>query len=122
MGRGRDRYQLRCRVQPGLAQRADHVGKARRIDRAHVQPHRARPGHLQLGLYRPRDLVPRTELIHEALAFGVEQSGALAANRLRYEKALAPPHADDGGWMELQQLEIRKLCARSVRQKHAAAL
>ena len=36
----------------------------------------------------------------------VVQGGALAADRLGYEEALAPGHADDGGGVELEHLEV----------------
>ena len=53
------------------------------------RPTERSPELLELGLDRPRDLIARCELVDEALAGGVEERRALAADRLGDEEALA---------------------------------
>ena len=106
MGGGRDRHQLTCRIEAGRAQRGDDVGEMAGVDRAHVEPDRLLASLLQAGVDRARHFIARGELVDEALAGGVVQGRALAPDRLGDQESLSPGHADHGGWMELQQLEI----------------
>ena len=64
----RHRHELALGVDPGLAQRADHVGEQRRVDVAHVEADRRGAGRRHLALHRAGDLVARGELVDEALA------------------------------------------------------
>ena len=52
----------------------------------------------------------------------IVQRRALAADRLGHEEALAPGHADHGGGVELQQLEVGQPRARGVREQQPDAL
>ena len=76
----------------------------------------------QARLDRPGDLVAGGQLVHEPLARDVVQRRALTAYGLGDEKALASGKPDDGGRMELQQLEIRKRRADGVGQQQPDSL
>ena len=118
---GGDRDQLARHVEAGLGERVDDVREERRVDLAHVERDRARAGALEQLVDRPRDLVARRELVDEALAVGVEQPRALAADRLGDQEPLAAGDADHRGRVELEELEVRELRAGAVREQHAAA-
>ena len=72
------------------------------------RPTDALAARVQPLLDRARHLVAGRELVHEALAGGVVERRALAADRLGHEEPLAARHADDGGGVELQELEVRQ--------------
>ena len=123
VGRRGDRDELARGVEPGIAQRGDHVGEVRGVDRAHVQADRAPASLCEAGLDRARDLVAGGELVDEALARGgIVQGRALAADRLGDQKALAPGEADHGGGVELQQLEVSQRRAGGVGEQQADPL
>ena len=87
----------------------------------------SRPTELLAGLPqaqcdRARDLVAGGELLDEALTGGVVQGGALAADRLGDQKALAPGDPDYGGGMKLEQLEVRQRRAGGVGEQQADPL
>ncbi len=68
-----------------------------------------------------RHRVARRELVDEAVAGGVVQRRALAADRLRHEVALAALDADDGGGVELDELEVGELRADGAGEQQAGA-
>ena len=72
----------------------------------HVEPHRRLAGPLQLRLDGERHLVARRQLVHEALAIGVQERRALPAHRLRDQEAVARAVEPQRGWVELHELEI----------------
>ena len=80
-----------------------------------------RPGQRHLPLHRPCHLVARRELVDEPLAAGVEQPGAFAAYRLGDEEPVRAVGADDGGGVELHELEVGERRARRERQQQSAA-
>ena len=108
--RGR-RGRARWPVQAGLAQCADHVGEQQRVDPAHVEVD-ARAPLSRIFARRARHLVARRKLVDEALAVGVEQGRALAADRLGDQEALAARDAGDCGRVELHELEVGQRGAR----------
>ena len=59
---------------------------------------------------RPRDDVARRELVGEPLAVVVDEQRALAAQRLREQEAVV----DQGGRVELHELEVGERCAGAV--------
>ena len=83
---GRDRDALRHRVQAGLAQRADDVREAARVDHRHVELARSLAGQVE---DRAGDVVARRELVDEALAVRAVERRALAADGLGDQEALA---------------------------------
>ena len=89
MGGGRDRDELGHRVEAGLAQRLDDVGEAARVDGAHVEVDARLAAAVHDGADRARHVVARRQLVDEALAVGVVQRRALAADGLGDEEALA---------------------------------
>ena len=116
---GGDRDQLARDVEARLGERVDDVREERRVDLAHVERDRRGAGALEQVVDRQRDLVARRELVDEALAVGVEQPRALAADRLGDEEALATGHADHGGRVELEELEVGEQRAGAMREQHA---
>ena len=70
---------------------------------------------------RARHLVARRELLDEALAVGVQQGGALAADRLGDQEALAALDAGHGGRVELHELEVGERRAGAAREQQADA-
>ena len=70
---------------------------------------------------RARDLVARRELVDEALAVGVEQRRALAADRLGDQEALAARDAGDRGRVELHELEVGERGAGGVGEQQPDA-
>ena len=119
--RGRDGDRLARRIQARVLQRRDDVGKERGVDAAHVEADRCGARALQQRRDRPRDLVARRELLDEALAVGPVQRRALAADRLRDEKALTAGDPGHGGGMELEELEVGEIGPRGV-EAHPHAL
>ena len=119
VGRGRDRDQLARGVQAGLAQRGDHVGEVGGVDRAHVQAHRSLAGLLEAGLDRAGDLVAgassSTNRSPEA-SWRVAPSPRIASVT---RKPSRPGQADDGGGVELEQLEVRQRGAGGVGEQQA---
>ena len=81
----------------------------------------AAPPALQLALDRQRHLVARRQLVHEPLAVGVEQGGALAAHGLGDEEPVAGPVAHQRGGVELRELEVGEVGARRVRERQSHA-
>ena len=86
------------RIQPRLGERRDDVREEPGVDVAHVETDGRRAGPLEQRRDRPRDLVARGELVDEAVAVGVEQRRALAADGLRHEEALATRDAPTPRW------------------------
>ena len=70
---------------------------------------------------RARDLVTGRELVDEALAGGIEQAGALAADRFGDQEAVGPVGPDDGGGMELHELQVGQVGSGVVPEEQAAA-
>ena len=116
VGGGGDGHELALGVEAGVAQGLDDVREQGRVDRAHVEVDVPHAGLLQLGLDGAGDLVAGLELVDEALAVGVEERGALAADRLGDEEAvdalggaaaeLVRAAGDHRGGVELDELEV----------------
>ena len=119
----RDGHQLGRRDRgPASRSALDDVREQRRVDRAHVEVDaRPRRSRCMLRPDRARDLVARRELLDEALAVGVEQRGALAADRLGDEEALAALDAGHRGRVELHELEVGERGAGAAGEQQADA-
>ena len=70
----------------------------------HVEEHLV--ARAQARVDRPRDLVPGRELVHEALAAGVDDQRALAAHGLGHQEAVELSLRAQRGRVELHELEV----------------
>ena len=122
MGGGSDGNQLVRRVDARPAQRADHVREQRGVDlRACPARRTSLPVSRHQDLDRARHLVARRELVDEALAAGVQEQRALAADRLGDRGTRRRRGRRDGGRVELDELEIGERGTGRVREQQAAA-
>jgi hypothetical protein len=117
VGGGSHRHRVGPRVDPHLRQYLRDVREAVDVDLTHVEPNGRVAGGAQPGLDRERHLVARGQLVHEPLAFGVQQQRALAPHRLRDQEAVTGPVGDEGGGVELHELEVRQVGAGEVRER-----
>jgi acetoin utilization deacetylase AcuC-like enzyme len=119
--RGRDGDEVPGGVDVHLGQSCGDVWKPIRVDPAHVEVHGPLAAPRELGLYGERDLVPRRELVDEALAPSVEKRRSLAANGLGYQEAVAWSVVAQRGGMELHELEVGEIGARAVGEREPGA-
>ncbi len=122
VGGGRDRHRFRARLQAGVGQRGEDVGKAGGVDLAQVELHVGGG----LGLHAVEDRrgngVAGRQLVGEALPRRIEQRRSLAADRLRNQYAVEGRAGQgQGGGVELAELEIGQVCAGGGRQHGAGA-
>ena len=115
---GRGRGAGRC---PTSSSAAATLGKRARSTERMSRPTAAVPLRSQLRLDRERDLVARRELVDEALAVGVEQRRALAADRLGDQEAVARAVAAQRGGVELHELEVGQRGAGGVGEQQPGA-
>ncbi len=93
-------------------------GKPLRVDRRSCRARRVWPGRLKIARATwSRGL----ELLHEALAVGLVQGRALAADGLGDQEPLAALEADDRGGVELRELEVGELRAGRAGEDEAGA-
>ena len=121
MGGGRDGHEVVARIEAGVSKGADDVRKGVAVHRAHIEHHRLPAAALELRVHRARNLVARSELVHEALAASVQQQRALASNCLRDQEAVPWPLGDESRRVELEQLEVSERGAGITREQQPAA-
>jgi len=116
---GRDRDRLSFRLEPGVPACAEHVWKASRVDRAHVEKDVVGAVGVHAVEDRRGDLVPWCELVREPARGRVQQHRSLAPKRLRQERAVAFTRQCQRGRVELAELQIRQVGAGGVGEEGA---